>query len=130
MERIKSLSKTNRYFEHPIVDYDNIFKVIMHGKPRSAKRIPPPPAASISTRLMTRHSANLTQSPSPRAHASPVPKHSPLTTPVSLWSFPQDHATSAPHFTQDVRSFIRHSSFWFRHFAHPPIVWTKPPATP
>ncbi|CAN7161073.1 glycosyltransferase family 2 protein [Rhizobium sp. LjRoot254] len=32
MERIKSLSKTNRYFEHPIVDYDNIYKLIMHGK--------------------------------------------------------------------------------------------------
>jgi hypothetical protein len=32
MERIRRLSKTNRWFEHPIVDYDNIFKVIMHGK--------------------------------------------------------------------------------------------------
>ena len=32
MERIKSLSKTGRYFENPIVDYDNIFKVVMHGK--------------------------------------------------------------------------------------------------
>ena len=32
MERIRAASKTNRWFEHPIVDYDNIFKVIMHGK--------------------------------------------------------------------------------------------------
>ena len=32
MERMRSLSKTNRYFEHPVVDYENIFKVIMHGR--------------------------------------------------------------------------------------------------
>lgn len=32
MERIRTASKSNRWFEHPIVDYDNIFKVIMHGK--------------------------------------------------------------------------------------------------
>lgn len=32
MERIRAASKTGRWFEHPIVDYDNIFKVIMHGK--------------------------------------------------------------------------------------------------
>ena len=32
MERIRAASKTGRFFEHPIVDYDNIFKVIMHGK--------------------------------------------------------------------------------------------------
>jgi glycosyltransferase involved in cell wall biosynthesis len=32
MERIKVLSKTGRWFEHPVVDYDNIFKVIMHGR--------------------------------------------------------------------------------------------------
>lgn len=31
MQRIKSVSKTNRYFEHPVVDYDSIFKIIMHG---------------------------------------------------------------------------------------------------
>lgn len=32
MERIRAASKTDRWFEHPIVDYDNIFKVIMHGR--------------------------------------------------------------------------------------------------
>lgn len=32
MERIRATTKTGRWFEHPIVDYDNIFKVIMHGK--------------------------------------------------------------------------------------------------
>lgn len=31
MERIRAIGK-GRYFEHPIVDYDSIFKVIMHGK--------------------------------------------------------------------------------------------------
>ncbi|MGV3550817.1 glycosyltransferase family 2 protein [Rhizobium sp.] len=32
MERIRATAKTGRWFEHPIVDYDNIFKIIMHGK--------------------------------------------------------------------------------------------------
>lgn len=32
MERIRSGSKTGRWFEHPVVDYDNIFKVIMNGR--------------------------------------------------------------------------------------------------
>jgi glycosyltransferase involved in cell wall biosynthesis len=32
MERLRVASKTGRWFEHPIVDYDNIFKVIMHGR--------------------------------------------------------------------------------------------------
>jgi glycosyltransferase involved in cell wall biosynthesis len=32
MERVRASSKTGRWFEHPIVDYDNIFKIIMHGK--------------------------------------------------------------------------------------------------
>jgi hypothetical protein len=32
MERVRATTKTGRWFEHPIVDYDNIFKVIMHGK--------------------------------------------------------------------------------------------------
>jgi hypothetical protein len=31
MERIRTLAG-GRYFEHPIVDFDNIFKVIMHGR--------------------------------------------------------------------------------------------------
>jgi hypothetical protein len=31
LDRIKALGG-GRYFEHPVIDYDNIFKVIMHGK--------------------------------------------------------------------------------------------------
>jgi glycosyltransferase involved in cell wall biosynthesis len=32
MERVRALTDRDRWFEHPIIDYDNIFKVIMYGK--------------------------------------------------------------------------------------------------
>lgn len=75
MERIRSLSN-DRYFEHPIVDFDNIFKVIMHGKrfahirrPLSVMGVCP---ASNSAAVATPDKMRKKQEEFDKEHASPV----------------------------------------------------------
>jgi glycosyltransferase involved in cell wall biosynthesis len=78
MERIRALSKEDRYFEHPIVDFDNIFKVIMHGKrfvhcrrPLSVLGVCP---ESNSAAVKTPERMRQKQEEFDKEHASPVDK--------------------------------------------------------